>query len=1141
MQNLFFFPLLVAGAALVFCLRTVAAESVAESARKIPVAYDVDVVVIGGSTGGVAAAAEAARNGAKVFLAAPKTYLGDDVTATLRVWLDGEEELRHPLARKLFGEGGRADTQSAVVADRLDFVYKADRPSAAAHPDTAKPSRLTDGAFASATKESVQYDGAVNIIADLGEATEIEKAVAYVFHAKDFLVDRVTISTSDNQQDWREIQVVRNSAPASDETRPALALGADVKARARYVRFAIQPATESKRVLVGELILVAPPGRTASRAEAGTSAARPAVLVRPLHIKRALDEALIEAGVQYLYGCFVTDLLRDAQGNPAGVVMANRAGRQAVRAKVIVDATDRAWVARMAGAETTPYPAGEQVFKRVVVGGQERKGAGVAVRKLPANMDGFPVFEYTLRLPMKDGSYRSFAEAEQRARDLTAHPDMKAAADRLFQVPPDAIRSVRAAAGDWPGADRLDLDALKPKGIERLFVLGACADLPRPQAERLANPVVLIDLGTRVGAAAAVAAKAVPDVARVQVAGPEASASRGEIREFLAGVRPIQRLPTIDQPARALPVLGTFDVVVIGGGTAGAPAGIGAARQGARTLVVEFLDGLGGVGTLGRISKYYWGNVVGFTKSVVGGGSWSVEERAEWWRNEIRKAGGEIWFGAIGCGAFVEKDTLKGAVVATPQGRGVVLARTVIDATGAADVAAAGGAACIYTDANDVALQGTGLPPHTLGKDYTNTDYTIVDETDMLDVWRIFVFGKRMAGNAFDFGTLIDTRERRRIVGDFTIDIFDQVLSRTHPDTVVEAFSNFDTHGYTVDPYFTINYPHHKGLRTYIPYRAMLPKGMDGILVVGLGLSAHRDAVPVIRMQPDIQNGGYAAGVAAAMAAKGGTSVRKIDIKALQRHLVDIGNLKPDVLTAQDSFPLPADRIAAAVKEFKDPYIDTAIILSHPEQALPLVKQAYLHAGDDKVKLRWAQVLSVFGDATGLDTIVSGVEAHEKLDKGWTYVGMGQFGASMSPMDSLMYALGRIGDKRAVPVILKKLRQLEPGSEFSHFRAIAMALEKIGDPSAAGPLAEVLSKPGIRGQATRDIQGAIKTAEQHRSWTATAPRANALRELFLARALYRCGDKDGLGKKVLQEYTEDLHGHFARHADAVLKEGEGRK
>ena len=45
-------------------------------------------------------------------------------------------------------------------------------------------------------------------------------------------------------------------------------------------------------------------------------------------------------------------------------------------------------------------------------------------------------------------------------------------------------------------------------------------------------------------------------------------------------------------------MVGRYDVVVIGGGTGGAPAGIGAARQGAKTLVVEYLHGLGGVGTI---------------------------------------------------------------------------------------------------------------------------------------------------------------------------------------------------------------------------------------------------------------------------------------------------------------------------------------------------------------------------------------------------------------------------------------------------------------------------------------------------------------------------------------------------------------
>jgi hypothetical protein len=40
---------------------------------------------------------------------------------------------------------------------------------------------------------------------------------------------------------------------------------------------------------------------------------------------------------------------------------------------------------------------------------------------------------------------------------------------------------------------------------------------------------------------------------------------------------------------------------------------------------------------------------------------------------------------------------------------------------------------------------------------------------------------------------------------------------------------------------------------------------------------------------------------------------------------------------------------------------------------------------------------------------------------------------------------------------------------------------------------------------------------------------------MLARALFRCGDKDSIGKKILKEYVEDIRGHFSRHAHAVLQ------
>ncbi|MHC4494916.1 MAG: FAD-dependent oxidoreductase, partial [Planctomycetota bacterium] len=73
------------------CTHATQASIVNESARDIPVAYDVDVVVVGGSSGGVAAAVEAARKGEKVFLAAQRPYLGEDICATYRLWLEPGE------------------------------------------------------------------------------------------------------------------------------------------------------------------------------------------------------------------------------------------------------------------------------------------------------------------------------------------------------------------------------------------------------------------------------------------------------------------------------------------------------------------------------------------------------------------------------------------------------------------------------------------------------------------------------------------------------------------------------------------------------------------------------------------------------------------------------------------------------------------------------------------------------------------------------------------------------------------------------------------------------------------------------------------------------------------------------------------
>jgi len=141
--------------------------------------------------------------------------------------------------------------------------------------------------------------------------------------------------------------------------------------------------------------------------------------VTPLEVKSLLSKSLTDAGVGFVFGSYVTDVLWDSPGNPAGVVIANRAGRQAVVAKVIIDATDRAWVCRMAGASTHISDDQEIEFKRMVV--------------MPGTDTQNPVYvEHTLNIKMDNMNYPALALAEQTAREKTYTPGQLRASESLF-------------------------------------------------------------------------------------------------------------------------------------------------------------------------------------------------------------------------------------------------------------------------------------------------------------------------------------------------------------------------------------------------------------------------------------------------------------------------------------------------------------------------------------------------------------------------------------------------------------------------------------------------------------------------------------------------------------------------------------
>ncbi len=1128
---------------------TAVGNVVMESARQIPVLYDVDVLVVGGSSGAVTAAVAAAQQGARVFLAASRPYLGDDLCGTYRLWLQPGEEPRSPLAKIMFTESRPPAVQ---FGDTLSFQYEADVASAAPHKDTASLSVLRDGKWHSASTQSVQYNGDASIVTDLGGEQFVNKVHVLVYQRNgEFEVGSVTVSASADKAQWQRVATVENKGLGGGNLEEvAFPLSVAVGQKTRYLKLAVRKTPEAKRILLGEIVVE-------KQSPAATVKAAHRAPPTPMQVKRALDEALFNAGVPFLYGCYPTELLRDSAGKPAGIILADRSGRQAVRAKVIIDATTRATVARMAGAQFDPYPKGVQTFQRVVVGGPPRDGENLKARQLPSPVYGdngriYQAIEYTLEIPMEDGSFASFARAEQIARDRTWSPEQVDASETLFQVPPDRMVGQVQQCCTWPGAEKVDLGVFRPAKVERVYVLGGCANLSRKAAEQFLRPLELMEVGSRIGAVAGKEARRPWASRSVQLPAQTGQAvAAGDIREDQAWMRVGPQTKYVNAGQRTLPVLGQYDVVVVGGGTGGAPAGIGAARQGAKTLVVEYLHGLGGIGTLGLIGKYYYGHREGFTKELdqglmelggpeagKSGQAWNSQVKIEWYRQALRKAGADLWYGALGCGGVVEGNRVKGVVVATPEGRGVVLAKTVVDASGNATIAAAAGAACVYITGAHIAVQGTGLPPWDLGARYTNTDWAFIDDLDVVDSSYAFFAARKKFDKAYDLGQLVDSRERRQIVGDFCLSPMDVYLGRTFPDTVVAASSNFDSHGFTIHPMFLLRPPDRKTMPCHVPYRCLLPAGLDGILVTGLAVSAHRDVMPVIRMQPDIQNQGYAAGVAAAIAVRSRTDLRTIDIRELQRHLVEKGNLPAEVLSEMDPFPLPLGRLEQAVKSVRNSFEGIEVIFTQPEQALPLLRNAYTTADSDPAKLIYAHILGILGDPGGASTLAEAVKARE-WDQGWKYTGMGQYGMSMSVVDSLIVALGRTHRDEALEPILAKVRQLGPEHPFSHHRAVAMALEALANPAAARPLAELLRKPDMSGHAYPDLNVATRNIPP--SPTDNATRECSLRELVLARALYRCGDYEGLGEKTLKEYAQDLRGHYARHALAILQERQSRK
>ena len=217
-------------------------------------------------------------------------------------------------------------------------------------------------------------------------------------------------------------------------------------------------------------------------------------------------------------------------------------------------------------------------------------------------------------------------------------------------------------------------------------------------------------------------------------------------------------------------------------------------------------------------------------------------------------------------------------------------------------------------------LQGISVIPRRVEENdklnFLNFDAGWIDPQDPWDLSEGYIKARSLLWDLVNvdphllsISPQIGLRESRQIKGEYTLTWDDITHNRPFEDTVINCFSHYDNHAYDFahesdagQIWTVILGLFFEGLWCRIPYKCLLPQGVDGLLVACRAISLDRDAHMLVRMQREMQKIGEVAGVASAQSIREGREPRDIDIKTLQKRLLARGVVEPEDLD-QESHP----------------------------------------------------------------------------------------------------------------------------------------------------------------------------------------------------------------------------------------------
>ena len=167
------------------------------------------------------------------------------------------------------------------------------------------------------------------------------------------------------------------------------------------------------------------------------------------------------------------------------------------------------------------------------------------------------------------------------------------------------------------------------------------------------------------------------------------------------------------------------------------------------------------------------------------------------------------------------------------------------------------------------------------------------EEAGRRQVREIMAFFREYVPGAEDVRLLstastVGIRESRHVLGEYVLGKDDVIEGRVPADSVFLCSNSIDLHaGKSASGtlYMTIRDGNWYG----VPYRCLVPRKIDGLLVAGRCASASSVAAAAIRVMPPCMAMGQAAGTAAALAAKSGLAPRDLDAAKLAERLKSDG------------------------------------------------------------------------------------------------------------------------------------------------------------------------------------------------------------------------------------------------------------